>query len=240
MTPALLEELNRARSSQTAAVLVRRLNNGKASLMVDGTVVAGEAWPEALDHAVLDALRTDRSARHDVDGEPWFVHVFNAPLRLIVVGAVHIAQALVPMAKAAGYAVTVVDPRSAFASEARFPGVALMHDWPDDALLELALDHRCAVVTLTHDPKIDDPALETVLKTPAFYVAALGSRRTHAARVERLAQAGFSPGDIDRIYGPAGLPLGAETPAEIAISILAEMTAALRQRSDLLTLKAAS
>jgi len=142
---------------------------------------------------------------------------------------VHIAQALVAMAQLAGYAVTVVDPRRAFASDARFPAVSLRHDWPDEAMRELAPDRRTAVVTLTHDPKIDDPALEGALASEAFYIAALGSKRTHGARVERLAQLGFTETQIARVHGPAGLALGAVSPAEIAISVMAEMTSVLRR-----------
>ena len=158
--------------------------------------------------------------------------MFNPPLRLIVVGAVHIAQALVPMASLTGYDVTVVDPRRAFASDARFPGVAVRQDWPDEALEELRPDARAAVITLTHDPKLDDPALDVALRSDAFYIAALGSKRTHAARLERLAGLGHDAATLGRIFGPAGLPIGAVSPAEIALSIMAEMTQVLRRLGE--------
>ena len=146
---------------------------------------------------------------------------------MIVVGAVHIAQSLVPMAALAGYDVTVVDPRRAFATDARFPGVTLSTDWPDDALTALDPDRRTAVVTLTHDPKLDDPALAVALRSTAFYIGALGSRRTHARRVERLREAGFNDKDIARIHAPIGLDIGAVSPAEISISILGQITEVL-------------
>ena len=157
-----------------------------------------------------------------------FIQIFNPALRLIVIGAVHIAQALAPMASLAGYHVTVVDPRRAFATDSRFPDVAMNGDWPDEAMTELAPDRRTAVVALTHDPKLDDPALDVALRSEAFYIAALGSRRTHAGRLERLQALGHEPATLARIHGPAGLDIGAVSPAEIAISVMAEMTRALR------------
>jgi xanthine dehydrogenase accessory factor len=160
---------------------------------------------------------------------PAFLQVFNPPLRMAIIGAVHIAQSLAPMAALAGYAVTVIDPRRAFASDSRFPDVALVNDWPDEALAALAPDRRTAVVTLTHDPKIDDPGLDAALRSEAFYIAALGSRRTHAGRVARLKELGHDAAAIGRIHGPAGLDIGAVSPAEIAISVLGQMTAVLRR-----------
>ncbi len=171
-----------------------------------------------------EALGRDRSGRIEDGGAALFVQVFNPPARLIVVGAVHIAQPLVPMAALAGDAVTVVDPRGAFATDRRFPGVSLTDDWPDQALAALAPDRRTAVVTLTHDPKLDDPALMAALRSEAFYIGALGSRRTHAARLERLREAGFDDTELARIHGPVGLSIGARSPAEIAVSILAQIT----------------
>jgi xanthine dehydrogenase accessory factor len=153
------------------------------------------------------------------------VHVQNPAPRLILVGAVHISQALAPMAALAGYAVMVIDPRQAFATDARFPDVSLSGDWPDEAMARLKLDRRTAVVTLTHDPKLDDPALQTALKSDVFYIGALGSKKTHAARLARLREAGFGDADCARIRGPVGLSIGAKSPAEIAVSILAEITA---------------
>jgi xanthine dehydrogenase accessory factor len=174
-----------------------------------------------------ETIRDDVSRTHkEDDGSEYFIRVHNTPLRMIVVGAVHIAQALVPMAQLAGYACTVVDPRGAFATKERFPGVTLSEDWTDDALSQLKPDARTAIVTLTHDPKLDDPALQVALKSNAFYVGALGSSRTHAKRVARLKEAGITDEQIARIGSPVGLDIGAKSPAEIAISILAEVVAA--------------
>ncbi|MFT7595510.1 MAG: xanthine dehydrogenase accessory factor, partial [Paracoccaceae bacterium] len=163
------------------------------------------------------------------DGQT-FVAVHNPPLRLIVVGAVHIAQALVPMARIAGYDPILIDPRDAFGSAARFPGETILHDWPDEAVAALGLDVRTAMVLLTHDPKLDDPALMAALQADCFYIGALGSTRTHAKRVERMQAAGFTADQIARIHGPVGLDIGAAGPAEIAVAILAQMTAVLRGR----------
>ena len=172
-------------------------------------------------------LREDRSG-FEPDGET-FVTLHAPPLRLAVVGGVHIAQALVPMARLAGYAPTVIDPREAFASAARFSETPLVHDWPDEAMRAFAPDARSAVVLLTHDPKIDDPALHVALASPAFYVGALGSTRTHAKRVARLREAGMSEDAIARIDAPIGLDIGSRTPGEIAVAVLAAMTRALRR-----------
>jgi xanthine dehydrogenase accessory factor len=159
-----------------------------------------------------------------VGGEKIFLQVHVPPPRLIVVGAVHIAQALVPMAAMTGYDVAVVDPRRAFGSDARFPNVQVFGDWPDEALAKLAPDRGTAVVTLTHDPKLDDPALGAALKSDCFYVGALGSKRTHEKRLARLGEMGFGPADFARIHGPVGLSIGARSPSEIAISIMAQIT----------------
>ena len=172
-------------------------------------------------------FRMDRSGFEE-DRET-FVAIHNPPLRLIVVGAVHIAQALVPMARTLGYDPVVIDPRESFSSPARFPGTPLLHDWPDEAVAGLGLDARTALVLLTHDPKLDDPALMAGLRSEVFYIGALGSTRTHGKRVARLLEAGFSEAAIARIHGPVGLDIGAAGPAEIALSILAEMTRVLRR-----------
>jgi len=148
---------------------------------------------------------------------------------LIVVGAVHIAQHLLPMARACGYDPVLIDPRGAFGSDARFPGEVIAEDWPDEALAALAPDARTAIVTLTHDPKLDDPAIRSALRSTAFYLGCLGSTRTHAKRVERLLAEGFSAAEIARIHAPVGLDIGAKSPAEIAVSILAQITHALRR-----------
>lgn len=180
-------------------------------------------------NAHADRLRMDRSGFEE-DGQT-FVAVHNPPLRLVVVGAVHIAQALVPMARIAGYDPIVIDPREAFAAESRFPGETLLTDWPDEAVAEIGLDARTAVVLLTHDPKLDDPALQAALRSDAFYIGALGSTRTHAKRVQRMADMGFTEQEIAQIHGPIGLDIGAAGPAEIAVAILAQMTAVLRGRA---------
>ncbi len=172
-------------------------------------------------------FRMDRSGFEE-DGET-FVAIHNPPLRLIIVGAVHVAQALVPMARIAGYDPILIDPRESFGSEARFPGETVLDDWPDEGLRMLGLDQRTGLVLLTHDPKLDDPALMEALRSEVFYIGALGSTRTHAKRVTRLEEAGFSEAEIARIHGPIGLDIGAAGPAEIAVSILAEMTRVLRK-----------
>lgn len=174
-----------------------------------------------------EAFDADRSGFRE-DGSH-FVWVSNPPLRLAIVGAVHIAQPLADMARLTGYEVTLIDPREAFASEARFPGQTLVHGWPDAALSAHGLDHRTAVVTLTHDPKLDDPALIAALRAPVFYIGALGSTRTHAKRVARLQEAGLAEDEMARIDAPIGLDIGARSPAEIAIAVIAEMTERLRR-----------
>src|SRR6056297_2309318 len=172
-------------------------------------------------------FRMDRSGFEE-DGDT-FVAIHNPPLRLIIVGAVHIAQALVPMARIAGYDPVLIDPRESFGSAERFPGETILHDWPDEGVQAFGLDTRTALVLLTHDPKLDDPALEQALRSDVFYIGALGSTRTHAKRVERLTEAGFSEAEVGRIHGPIGLDIGGAGPSEIALSILAEMTRVLRK-----------
>jgi len=225
----LFAALQSARSEKRAAVLVTDTGSGSQTLLDDtGAVLAGDLAPTpALAAAALDALAADQSRRSE-DGQ-LFLQVFGSPWRMAVIGAVHIAQALVPMAQLLGYEVTVVDPRRAWANEARFPGVALTHDWPDDALAALQPDRRTAIVALTHDPKLDDPALTLALASPAFYVGALGSKRTHEKRRARLSEAGVDAEAFARIDGPIGLAIGAKSPAEIALSILAKVTAVRRQ-----------
>lgn len=226
-----LELFKRAVESAAAgrpAALVTDLKSGLQSL-TQGTVFEGNLKKnELLDAAVQQALADDRSTLVETPDGKVFIEVFNPPLRLMVVGAVHIAQPLARMAAMAGYAVAVIDPRSAFASSERFPGVELSTEWPDEAMARLKPDRRSAIVTLTHDPKVDDPALIAALKSQAFYVGALGSKKTHAARLKRLADAGFKETDFARIHGPVGLDIGAISPAEIAVSILAQITATLR------------
>jgi xanthine dehydrogenase accessory factor len=174
------------------------------------------------------AARADQSGNAEVEGRNWFLAVYNPPLDLAIVGAAHIAQPLGHMASVTGYGVRIIDPRTAFATEERFPGMAISHDWPDEALAKAPLGFRSALVVLAHDPKIDDPGLIAALNSDCFYIGALGSRKSHAARLMRLKKAGLSEGQTARIRGPVGLDIGAKSPAEIAVSILAEMTLALR------------
>jgi xanthine dehydrogenase accessory factor len=178
---------------------------------------------------VRRALADDKSTTLDTPEGAVFVEVFNPRLRCIIVGAVHIAQPLAQIASLAGYLVTVVDPRSAFATDLRFPGVELSTEWPDDAMAALRPNRRTAIVTLTHDPKLDDPALAGALRSDAFYIGALGSRKTHAARCRRLTEEGFTEAELARIHGPVGLNIGAISPAEIAVSIMAQITEVLRE-----------
>ena len=222
MTPALLAALQEARAAKRPVALATHLADGAQRLLPD------PAAPAALNEAALKALDADQSGTVTIDGAAWFLHAYTPPLRLIVVGAVHIAQALVPFASEVGFAVTVVDPRRSFASDERFPNVTVRTDWPDEAMHALAPDGRTAVVTLTHDPKLDDPALDRALRSEAFYIGALGSRRTHAARLGRLAALGHSETVLARIKGPVGLNLEAVTAPEIGLSIAAELVAARR------------
>jgi len=181
-----------------------------------------------LGQAAAAAARADTSGESEIGGRVWFLEVHNPPLQLVLVGAVHIAQALAPMAMLAGYGVTVIDPRAPFATQARFAGCTVICGWPDEALTPGTLGTRSALVALAHDPKIDDPGLIAALKSESFYVGALGSRKSHAARLARLTQAGFADESLARIQGPVGLAIGARSPGEIAVSILAQMTQKLR------------
>ncbi len=230
MRAALLTALLEARAGKTQAALVTDLDSGGQTLVAPGAPDGDLEIGEALQRFVEAALAADKSMTVDIGARQYFIQVYSPPRRMVIVGAVHIGQVLAPMAALAGYAVTVVDPRRAFSTEARFPGVELNRAWPDEALEEIDIDRRTAVVTLTHDPKLDDPALETALKKEPFYIGALGSKRTHARRVERLREAGFGDADIDRIHAPVGLDIGAVSPAEIALSILGEMTQLLHSK----------
>jgi xanthine dehydrogenase accessory factor len=210
------------------AVLLQDLVNDRAARVpVAYEVDLGSTTRRLIRDGYAERFAMDRSG-FEPDSDV-FVAIHNPPLRLAVVGAVHIAQALVPMARVAGYDPVIIDPRGAFGSEARFPGERILDDWPDTALEAFGLDTRTALVLLTHDPKLDDPALMIALRSKAFYIGALGSKRTHASRVARLQEAGFTDADIARIHGPVGLDIGAAGPPEIAVSILAEMTRVLRR-----------
>lgn len=209
---ALLETLVQARKTRNGVAYVVNIASGMRRLEHDG-------YPERF--------TKDRSGFEE-DGQT-FVAIHNPPLRLAIVGAVHIAQALMPMARIAGFDPVVIDPRGAFGSAARFPNEIILEDWPDEALEAYGLDARTALVLLTHDPKLDDPALHVGLKSKSFYIGALGSKRTHAKRIERLKAGDFTQNQIDRIHGPIGLNIGASSPQEIAVSILSEMVQVLRQ-----------
>lgn len=222
MKPAILAALSEARAAKRPVVLATRMPGGEQMLL------PAEGAPPALAEAAARALDRDQSGTVTLDGVDWFLNVYNPPMRLIVVGAVHIAQALVPMAAQLGLSVVVVDPRRGFANDDRFPNVTVLTDWPDEAMDALAPDSRSAVITLTHDPKLDDPALDRALKSDAFYIGALGSRRTHASRLGRLRELGHSEAELARIRGPIGLNIEAVTAPEIALSILAEFVAVRR------------
>jgi xanthine dehydrogenase accessory factor len=222
MTPDILAALEQAKQAKQPIVLATRLPSGEQRMLPDPAASAD------LNDAAKRALDRDESGTVKADGSDWFLQAYNPPLRLAVVGAVHIAQALVPFAAPCGFAVTIIDPRRSFASNERFPGVTISHEWPDEAMDAFKPDTRTAVVTLTHDPKLDDPALDRALRSPAFYIGALGSRRTHAARLKRLRELGHDDESMARIRGPVGLNIEAVTAPEIALSIIAEIVGVRR------------
>lgn len=214
--------LNAAHIDKRAIVRAVNLSTGEAHIVDpdrDGTAL----WPIAA-----DVIREGSSRLAVIDGQPWFFCLYNPPVDLVIVGAVHIGQPLSQIAAMTGFDVRVIDPRASFLTAQRFPGIALKLGFPDDVLGETPLVQRSAIVVLSHDPKIDDPAIAAALDSPAFYIGALGSRRTQTVRLERLKARGFSPEKLARIHGPVGLAIGAKTPEEIAISIMAEITAVLR------------
>src|SRR5215475_8944967 len=223
MQAKTLVALQDARAKRRAVTLATRLSDAAEALVyqdsADGTL-AGDA---AVVAAARRAMEIGKSETVEVGGQKVFLNVYVPPQRLIVVGAVHIAQSLAPMAAMLDFDVTVVDPRGAWATTQRFPGVKVIKDWADEAFQEMGLDANTAVVTLTHDPKLDDPALESALRSDVFYIGALGSRRTHAKRKERLAEVGITDEMFARIHGPVGLNIGAKSPAEIAVSILGQI-----------------
>ena len=219
------ENVHRLANERPLAI-VTNIETGDKSLVTSNGLEGRIKLSEETLAIVNGALRDDRNRIYEQDENSLFIHTLNPPLRMLIVGAVHISQALVPMAQAAGFGVTIIDPRGSFATNERFPNVRLIDEWPDDALKALNPDLRTAVVTLTHDPKLDDPALKIALNSDAFYIGSLGSKRTHASRLDRLADLGFDSGDFARINAPIGLDLGATSPAEIAVSILGEVIAA--------------
>jgi xanthine dehydrogenase accessory factor len=223
----LLTELNKERTARRAAIVVTDLASGQQRL-----VKAGDAARDPLAPSLESRLRSGKSGTEETPGGKLFFTVHVPPPNLVITGAVHISQALAPMALQLGYDVTVIDPRTAFATPERFGGINLIADWPDKVLPSLSVDAHTAFVALTHDPKIDDPGLLHALSKDCFYIGALGSRKTHAARVERLIAKGVSEAATRRIHAPVGLDIGAATPAEIAIAILAEITARLRLPKD--------
>jgi xanthine dehydrogenase accessory factor len=217
-----LERLAALSKAKKPFARVVRISDGRETLVRPDRVEGDLDAPSEIIQAAREALQRERSGIVAHGDARYFVHVHNPPRRMVIVGAVHICQPLVEMARLAGFDVTVIDPRGAFATAERFPDVTLMDDWPDEAMAKIGLDSRTAVVTLTHDPKIDDPALSAALKSPCFYIGALGGRKTHASRLERLTAEGFDDRALGRIHGPVGLDLGGRAPAEIACAILAE------------------
>ncbi len=223
-----LKRLNAARAARRAAVLVTDLSGGPERLVEEADLPALERDDPALAAEIAGRLRSGKSGRARPGERDLFLNVSVPPARLVMVGAVHISQALAPMAAAAGFDVLIVDPRTAFATEERFAGVRLLPEWPQDVMDDLAFDRHTACAALTHDPKIDDPALKAALAADCFYVGALGSRKTHGKRRERLLAEGVPEEALSRIHAPIGLPIGAASPAEIAVAVLAEVIAARR------------
>ena len=219
MKREILDRLLAARAGRRAVALVTDLVSAEQRI-----VPRENLKDDPLGEKLEEAFRFDQSGSH----EGQFVNIHNPPLRLVIIGAVHIAQSVIPIAQLLGYDVTVIDPRGAFATGVRFPGIALLAEWPDEVIPKVGLDARTAVIALTHDSKIDDPALFAALKSPVFYIGALGSKKTQASRVARLKDKGFSDAEIARIRGPIGLDIGAKGAPEIAVSIMAEMTRTLR------------
>ena len=226
MRSADLEALNAARQTRRAAVLITDLGTGSSELVREGEAVA--------DHSrepVEKAFRSGKSGTIEIDGRKLFLNVHLPPPRITVIGAVHISQALARMAATAGFDLRIIDPRSAFATPERFEGIDLVADWPEDVLKDAPLDAYTALVAVTHDPKIDDFPIAEALRTGCFYVGALGSRKTHARRVDRLKALGITEEQIARIDAPIGLDIGARSPAEIAVAVLGSIIQALRTRA---------
>jgi len=231
----ILAALNAERDARRAAIVVTDVASGKQRL-----VKAVDIAKDPLRAVLGDRLRTGKSGMVETAEGRVFLTVYVPAPQLVITGAVHISQVLAPIGKLLGYDVTIVDPRTAFASDERFPDVKVIAEWPDTALPPLNVDRYTAFVALTHDPKIDDPALSHALSRDCFYIGALGSRKTHARRVERLKQQGLSEATISRIHAPIGLDIGAVSPAEIAVAIMAQITERLREEVDEPAVKAAS
>lgn len=208
MKQETLSQILEDQAGKKAVALVTDMEAGDQTLVYRDSANGPEQDNAEILNIARHAMQDDRSKIHEIGGRKYFVEVFNPPLRMLIVGAVHIAQPLSRMASVAGYDVTVIDPRASFATDERFPGITLNGEWPDDGMRELDPDRRTAVITLTHDPKLDDPGLEVALKSDAFYIGALGSRKTHAGRVERLTAAGFTEAEVSRIHAPVGLAIG--------------------------------
>ncbi len=220
----ILSALNSERAARRAAIVVTDERSGRQRL-----VKAADIANDALQPVLAERLRTGKSGMEQTAEGRVFLTVYVPAPQLVITGAVHISQALAPIARLLGYDVTIVDPRTAFASIDRFPDVKVIAEWPDQALPPLGIDRYTAFVALTHDPKIDDPALLHALARDCFYIGALGSKKTHARRVERLKQQGLTDADISRIHAPIGLDIGAVSPAEIAVAIIAQITERLRE-----------
>jgi xanthine dehydrogenase accessory factor len=223
----LLKTLNTERAARRAVIIVTDVTSGKERL-----VKAADVGKDPLRTFLAERLRTGKSGMLDSPEGRVFLTVHVPAPQLVITGAVHISQTLAPIGKLLGYDVTIVDPRTAFASIERFPDVKVIAEWPDKALPPLGIDHYTAFVALTHDPKIDDPALMHALSRDCFYIGALGSKKTHARRVARLKEQGLSDTDIGRIHAPIGLDIGAVSPAEIAVAIMGEITARLREEGE--------
>jgi xanthine dehydrogenase accessory factor len=234
MKAETISALQAARAERRAVVLATRLSDAAEALVYRDKAEGALAADVAIVAAARRAMEIGRSETADVGGAKIFLNVYVPPARLIVVGAVHIAQSLAPMATMLDFDVTVVDPRGAWATTNRFPGVKVVQEWADEAFDKMGLDVSTAVVTLTHDPKLDDPALEAALRSDVFYVGALGSKRTHAKRKDRLREAGITDEQFARIHGPVGLNIGAKSPAEIAVSILGQIIEARARRLEAL------
>lgn len=235
MQAKTLAALQQARTARKAIVLATRLSDAAETLIYPDRVEGAQAGDATLVAAARRAMGTGKSETVELGGDKIFLNVYVPPPRLIIVGAVHIAQSLAPMATLLEFDVTVVDPRGAWATANRFPGVKVIQDWADEAFQAMGLDVSTAVVTLTHDPKLDDPALEAALKSDVFYIGALGSRRTHAKRKERLAEVGITDEMFARVHGPVGLNIGAKSPAEIAVSILGQIIEVRARRLEALS-----